>query len=144
MKTISKAIAFCTVVAVLVVSGSAWADGYRHQRHDGEYYGSHVVLGYGIKHLGHHGYKKRGHYDGKLHSKDHGNGKRHYGYGGYNHSGHGYAERGYAKHGYDCHPVSKVRYHHGRKARFGGTMCYDAYGYGYVVPGSRYLIGYLY
>ena len=38
-----------------------------------------------------------------------------------------------SKHGFD---------RNGRPARIGGTLCYDAYGYAYVVPGSRYLIGY--
>lgn len=149
MKTISKAMAICAFAVALTVSGSAWADGYRHHRHDGGYYGSYVVLGYGIKHLGHHSYKKRhhSHYDGgkhrhykKRHARKHRT-KRHDRHG---HGGYGYAGKGYAKHSYGCHPVSKVKWHHGRKARFGGTMCYDQYGNGYVVPGSRYLVGYLY
>ncbi len=41
-----------------------------------------------------------------------------------------------------CQPVSKTGYWHGRKAKIGGTMCYDAYGNGYIVNGSRYLIHY--
>ena len=42
-----------------------------------------------------------------------------------------------------CHPVvGKGADHFGRRAKFGGTMCYDRYGYGYVVAGSRYVIRY--
>lgn len=41
----------------------------------------------------------------------------------------------------DCHPVYKIVYdHYGQPMKIGGTMCYDEYGNGYVVPGSRYLI----
>ena len=32
--------------------------------------------------------------------------------------------------------------HFGRRARFGGTMCYDRAGRAYIVPGSRYVIRY--
>ncbi|MCG8544448.1 MAG: hypothetical protein MJE12_09590 [Alphaproteobacteria bacterium] len=42
-----------------------------------------------------------------------------------------------------CHPVSKTGYtRNGRKVKFGGTMCYDKYGYGYIVNGSRHIIHY--
>lgn len=42
-----------------------------------------------------------------------------------------------------CHAVvSNGRDHFGRRARFGGTMCYDRAGRAYVVPGSRYVIRY--
>jgi len=42
-----------------------------------------------------------------------------------------------------CHPVVGYGHDHfGRRAEFGGTMCYDRFGRGYVVPGSRYLIRY--
>ena len=42
---------------------------------------------------------------------------------------------------YNCHSVSKWAYDdYGQKLKIGGTMCYDAYGQAYVVPGSRYLI----
>ena len=155
MKTISKASAICAVAAVLAVSGAAWADGYRHHRHGEGYTGSYAILGYGIKQLSHHAHRLHHYKDrhrGKHHYKRHDRGrKRHYRrsghrYGGYGH-GHGrkgYGKRGYAKHGYDCHPVSQVKWHHGRKARFGGTLCYDRYGNGYIVPGSRYFVGYLY
>ena len=46
--------------------------------------------------------------------------------------------------GRGCHRTSKIGYWHGYRARIGGTMCYDAYGYPYIVPGSRYLIHYIY
>ena len=53
-------------------------------------------------------------------------------------TGHGY-HHGSAR---SCHPVHKwVTDHYGRQSQIGGTMCYDAYGNGYVVPGSRYVIG---
>jgi len=42
-----------------------------------------------------------------------------------------------------CHPTSKIGYvDYGRRARIGGTMCYDAYGKPYIVQGSRYIIQY--
>lgn len=47
----------------------------------------------------------------------------------------------YSRHG--CHAVSKKGYtRNGRKVKFGGTMCYDNYGYGYIVNGSRHIIHY--
>ena len=59
---------------------------------------------------------------------------------GYETSSH-YVQQSY----YDtrCTPVSKIGYDgYGRAIRIGGTMCFDGYGAGYVVPGSRYVIGY--
>ena len=48
--------------------------------------------------------------------------------------------RGYGR---ACHTVSKIGYDdYGRKAKMGGTMCYDSYGNSYVVKGSRYVIHY--
>ena len=42
-----------------------------------------------------------------------------------------------------CHPTSKTGYDaFGRRARIGGTMCYNRDGRPYVVEGSRYIIGY--
>jgi hypothetical protein len=42
-----------------------------------------------------------------------------------------------------CHPVvGHGRDHFGRQAKFGGTMCYDRFGNGYVVAGSRHVIHY--
>ncbi len=42
-----------------------------------------------------------------------------------------------------CRPTTGTGYVNGRLAQFGGTMCYDAYGNGYILNGSRYFIGYL-
>lgn len=55
---------------------------------------------------------------------------------------HQYSRQQYSRHGSGCHPVNKTEYHHGRLARIGGTMCYDAYGSPYVVSGSRYVMHY--
>lgn len=42
-----------------------------------------------------------------------------------------------------CHAVvGKGHDHFGRRAKFGGTMCYDRYGRGYIAAGSRYVIRY--
>lgn len=42
-----------------------------------------------------------------------------------------------------CHPVVGFGTDHfGRRAKFGGTMCYDRHGHGYVVSGSRHVIRY--
>jgi len=55
--------------------------------------------------------------------------------------GRGY-RRGAAGVGRGCHPVWKRGHWRGYPAKVGGTMCYDAYGQGFVVRGSRYLIHY--
>lgn len=45
-----------------------------------------------------------------------------------------------AGHG-SCHPVSKIVHDaYGQPLKVAGTMCYDAYGRSYVVPGSRYVM----
>ena len=44
----------------------------------------------------------------------------------------------------DCFPVEKVDYWRGRKALIGGIMCYDSYGYPYIMRRSRYVKRYLY
>lgn len=44
--------------------------------------------------------------------------------------GYSYTPRG-------CHPVSFTQWRYGRPVRVGATMCYDRYGYGYVLPGSE-------
>ena len=42
-----------------------------------------------------------------------------------------------------CHPVvGHGSDHFGRRGKFGGTMCYDRHGQGYVVAGSRHVIRY--
>lgn len=54
------------------------------------------------------------------------------------HSSHTYG-RDYSNYRKPCHQVSKI-YHdeYGDPHRIAGTMCYDRYGAGYVVDGSRY------
>jgi hypothetical protein len=40
-----------------------------------------------------------------------------------------------------CRATSKIGFDgYGRRARIGGTMCYDAYGRPYIVRGSRFII----
>ena len=42
-----------------------------------------------------------------------------------------------------CHPVvGNGRDHFGRRAKFGGTLCYDRTGQAYIKPGSRHVIRY--
>jgi hypothetical protein len=43
----------------------------------------------------------------------------------------------------NCQATVGTGYYQGRPAQFGGTMCFDRYGRGYVTPGSRYFMGYL-
>ncbi len=43
----------------------------------------------------------------------------------------------------DCRPTTGIGYRDGRKAEFGGTICYDAARRGYITPGSAYFIRYL-
>ena len=67
-----------------------------------------------------------------------------YGYRAYrNYQGlhtYGYGGSSYRR---SCHPVSKLVYGaYGHRKRIRGTMCYDKSGYGYVVPGSRRVVGY--
>lgn len=50
----------------------------------------------------------------------------------------------FALQGFGCHPVTGIDYHLGHRAKVGGTLCYDAYGRAFIVPGSRYVIGFLY
>lgn len=50
------------------------------------------------------------------------------------------ANRGYSR---PCHAVTKIGYDgYGRRAKFGGTMCYNHYGRPYIVVGSRHIIHY--
>ncbi len=43
----------------------------------------------------------------------------------------------------NCQPTTGVGILNGRRAQFGGTMCYDAFGNGYVLPQSQRFIRYL-
>ncbi|MFQ5774179.1 MAG: hypothetical protein ACE5GS_06665 [Kiloniellaceae bacterium] len=131
MKRIVAALA---AAALLAATAPAFADGYGHG------------------HYGHYGHYGHGHRHG--------------------HHGHGYAVLGalvggivlghlltrpsyYAAPVYyappapprpvftHCLPTTGVGYVAGRPAEFGGTMCYDQYRRGYIVPGSTYFIRYL-
>lgn len=96
---------------------------HKHYKHRGRYKSGHWYKNKRYRHG--HKYGHGHHY--KSHKSRHGHGYKH---------GHGYRKAG----GYGCHPVYKYGYHHGYKAKIGGTMCYDGYGNGYVVPGSRYVV----
>ena len=54
---------------------------------------------------------------------------------------HNYSRHNYTRHR-GCHQTSKIGYRHGRKAKIGGTMCYNRYGKGYIVSGSHHVIRY--
>jgi len=43
----------------------------------------------------------------------------------------------------NCKPTTGTGYLNGYPAQFGGTMCFDQFGRGYITPGSEYFIGYL-
>jgi len=71
--------------------------------------------------------------------------KKHYSYNPYSTRSYG-RHHNYQRNSYNihyqksCHPVSKTivdRY--GDYKNIGGTMCYDSYGQGYIVSGSRHL-----
>lgn len=103
--------------------------------------------GYGV----HHGYGNNGHYAigyGHHNHHHHGNYYPHY-YSRhsythrYNPSGYyaNYPAQSYAYQAKPCHQVYKNSYdEYGDAYRIGGTMCYNQYGEGYVVEGSRYEI----
>ena len=137
-------VACCIIVIGLITTKSVFA-GTRIEIHSG---GIHLS----------HNYKRS--YYGKNYGRGY---KRHYNYG--NHYSYGYRnkpyrhsyrynsyrnhyDRPYIKYGGNyykqaksCHPVSKYTYDdYGDRHKIGGTMCYDRYGEGYVVEGSRYQI----
>lgn len=63
-----------------------------------------------------------------------------YGYGSYSYYGHHSSHQTQQRR---CHPVTGIgRDRDGRKAKFGGTMCYDRYGNSYIARGSRHVIHY--
>lgn len=115
-------------------AAEAGDDHRRHGRHGG-YHGSH----YG----GHHYNKHRSHH-------------RHH---AHRHHRRGHWRSGVTVHVWDpfpprpvirhypavrpCHPVIGHGFDQfGRRAKFGGTMCYDRYGNSYVVAGSQHVIHY--
>lgn len=102
---------------------------YRYHSYDSHYGGSYR------KHR--HKYKRR-YYGGRY---GYGTGyKGSYGFGIY--YGRPYSDiGGYYNNRKSCHPVSKYTYDdYGNRHKIGGTMCYDKYGEGYIVEGSRYKI----
>lgn len=124
--------------------------GYRGKQGNNQHYGHGGRHGDKHGHRRHH--KRQDHRRHRKHGKQGKHGK-HYQHNGYGAVGEllytlGNFGRHGSKRGYDygggsaCHNVSKDGYAHGRNARIGGTMCYDRYGQGYVVPGSRYVIHY--
>jgi|GEM_PF-2165358 len=131
--------------AGLLISTPASADnlgvgitpyGFSLHYNSSPYYGRH---NYGRHNYGRYNYGYRTPYYGRRHhyrrQNNYYNNNR---YNSYADDSSGYT--GYANQG--CQPVSKTGYWHGRQAKIGGTMCYDGYGNGYVVQGSRYLIHY--
>jgi hypothetical protein len=96
-------------------------------------------------HGGHHRYKQH-----HGHNKHHGHHRHHA-------HRHGHWHSGFSVHVWNppppavryypavrpCHPVIGHGVDQfGRRAKFGGTMCYDGYGNGYVVAGSQHVIHY--
>lgn len=43
----------------------------------------------------------------------------------------------------DCQPTTGTAYYNGRLAQYGGTICYDAAGNGFVLTDSTYFMGYI-
>lgn len=137
MKTgIIKALIIAIVVGLFTTAGATqgFADRYRYGH--GGYHG-HGHHGYHDRHRGHH---RGGHDDfglllvpfaylfgytqGRYDSEPY--------YGSYQRA-------------WGCHPVVKIGYDRfGRRAKLGATMCYDAYGEAFIVPGSRHIIHYYY
>lgn len=102
------------------------------------------------RHGGHHKYKHHGHHNFKHygHHRHHSH-RRH---------GHGHWNSGFSVRIWDPYPPPVIRHYSvarpchpvvghgqdqfGRRAKFGGTMCYDRFGNGYVVAGSQHVIHY--
>ena len=129
MNTPTKLILISLGLLVMSTSVSA-RDSHRNSSlalgYSGGHYGQHssVYLGYS-KNRNHH-YKK--HYSYKRYST------RSYG-NNYNYNRHSYNNNVRTS----CHPVSKtIVDHYGQYQNVGGTMCYDSYGQGYIVNGSRF------
>jgi len=126
-------------LGLLVISTSALArDSHRK---------SSLSLGYSGGHNSHHSTvylaysQKRNHHYKKHYSYN----RKHYSYNPYSTRSYG-RHHNYQRNSYNnhyqksCHPVNKAivdRY--GDYKNIGGTMCYDRYGQGYIVSGSRYL-----
>ena len=118
-------------------------------------------LGYG-NHHGHSSNRYGRHHSGKSHRKHYTKGHHSYGYNnhrkhhysGYRYQSYPYGGRHYRRgYGYvkrrnnyqyddgSCHRVYKFIYdEYGYRHKIGGTQCYDDYGDGYIVEGSRYRV----
>jgi len=156
-----RAIATLTAAVLLLASTPAWAGGYGH-RHRGH--------GYHEKSYGYHGYRGHRSYGHRSHGRRHGDDGALFAgvlagglVLGYLLTRPAYAAPAYrtqaapayrtqAAPAYyapprpvlgNCQATTGTGYHYGRPAQFGGTMCFDQYGRGYITPGSRYFIGYL-
>jgi hypothetical protein len=122
MKQIDKSIILILSILILgfTFSASATADTRLH------FNGLHIALGGDRNHYKYnHGYNHRyPKYKAQSHHQ--------------RHSSHTYGHD-YSNYRKPCHQVSKI-YHdeYGDPHRISGTMCYDRYGTGYVVEGSRY------
>ena len=127
-----KALAALLAMAIVAASAPAFAGGWGH--------GGYGHGGYG------HGYFKYGY-------RGHGGG--HYGaalvggllagalIGGIlSHPAPRYAAPAQPQLG-NCKPTTGTGYANGRRALYGGTACFDAWGNMYVTPGSEYFIRYL-
>ncbi len=105
---------------------------------------AHPRYGKRYGHPGRYGYRGRHHYprygySGRGYNRGYNRGYRR-GYRDGAFGGHGGYKSGYAYR--PCQRVYKSGYWRGRPAQVGGTMCYDEYGNGYIVRGSRYLMHY--
>ena len=87
------------------------------------------------------GYRNSHDYGGYGYSNDRRGGYKK-GRGGYSSGYGGKKGHGYQSHRPRCEGVFKRGRWHGRPAKVGGTRCFDRYGNGYIVQGSRYLIHY--
>lgn len=129
-----------TTLALAVFAAPVYADGSRRGGHGDDRHGGHAPR---YEQDDRHGYRDR-HED--RHRHRHRYWRRHGHHGVRVHDwkpfGHRHAY-GHRRIHAACHPVVGHGHDHfGRRAKFGGTMCYDRFGRGYVVAGSRYVIRY--
>jgi len=143
--------AFCKTcliaLGLFIISTSAVATDYR--QHGGLSFsfgshGNHIRFGYADKHSDrspHLQYRYRQHFSHKPNYSYQYRYSPFYGYRSF-----GYKQPSYHNHRNrrdivkkPCHPVTKVIIdNYGKYRGIAGTMCYDRYGNGYVVKGSRY------
>lgn len=119
------------VVFSLAFASPAAAGGGHHDRHGhGALHAAvaglavYSAVSHSRRHDGHRSGRHHARLDGRHHRRGHRSGHSDY-----------YRDDG-------CHKVYKHGYYHGRKARIGGTQCYDSYGNPYIVRGSRYVVEY--